>query len=632
MSSRFASASESSNGDDSTVHERGRLGFFLCWAVVFADIGTSVYYTPGILYAQVGRLAGFFVTLTLIVFILLTLKYAEVTVRYPQGGGVVTVAANAIRPGAGALGGMFILVDYFLTAAISSLSGLTYFAVVLPRINPIVLPITLVVLALLGILNWWGISESAIVSLTGALVAFLSDIAILCFVFIRVPLHTILDLIPLMFSNKHLTGLTLLIGFGASFLAFSGLESISQLAPDMKLPRRRTVRLALLLVVLTVGITSPLLTIFATTLVDASKVDPNQLISILGGQYGGTILEIEVAISASALLIFASNTAIIGCYHVFLALSRMRFFPAFVQRRNAWRGTPHYAIALTTGIPIVVLILARLVSGSSQNVLTILGDMYAFGLLGAFSLTCLGLDIVRYRERQQAREQKGRKRQPSEVSPVSTPMFILGVLTTALVVLAWSTNLVFKPLATAFGGSITLIGLLIAFWIHHRDGQQGRRLVFTHHIYFPISSSVLAMLLPRPEDQEPVVRAACAEARNNIVVFLYRGQTTRERQLRRFEIIDPYLENEEAQRAFAHAEALAREYGIKRMYIYIPNTPQALFQFWQLLKPRDTILSANDDQATHWLAPDHVLRRPGTDDQVIHFLKDWHPPVPAGER
>ena len=29
---------------------KGMLGPILCWAVVFADIGTSVYYVPGILY------------------------------------------------------------------------------------------------------------------------------------------------------------------------------------------------------------------------------------------------------------------------------------------------------------------------------------------------------------------------------------------------------------------------------------------------------------------------------------------------------------------------------------------------------------------------------------------------------
>src|SRR5438128_9902741 len=118
------------------------LGPILCWAVVFADIGTSVYYVPGILYGTVGSLAGFFVFLTMSVFVLLTLKYAEVTDRFPQGGGVVTVAAQAMNHWVGALGGMFILVDYFLTAAISSLSGMQYLSVVIPALGPsIVLPV-----------------------------------------------------------------------------------------------------------------------------------------------------------------------------------------------------------------------------------------------------------------------------------------------------------------------------------------------------------------------------------------------------------------------------------------------------------------------------------------------------------
>ena len=78
-------------------HDGIRLGPLLCWAVVFADVGTSIYYVPGILYGTVGNLAGFFVMLTMSVFVLLTMKYAEVTHRFPQGGGVVTVAAQAIN-------------------------------------------------------------------------------------------------------------------------------------------------------------------------------------------------------------------------------------------------------------------------------------------------------------------------------------------------------------------------------------------------------------------------------------------------------------------------------------------------------------------------------------------------------
>src|SRR6266700_4857945 len=159
-------ASKHAQGDEHS-HGGNLLGPLLCWAVVFADIGTSVYYVPGILYQTVGPLAGFFVFLTMTVFVLLTLKYAEVTYRFPQGGGVVTVAAQAINHWVGALGGMFILVDYFLTAAISCLSGMLYLSVVIPGLGLWVVLATIIALVTLGILNWVGISESAKVSLVG---------------------------------------------------------------------------------------------------------------------------------------------------------------------------------------------------------------------------------------------------------------------------------------------------------------------------------------------------------------------------------------------------------------------------------------------------------------------------------
>ena len=648
MSSQEGSPEASNHRNGSGEHEGGRLGFFLCWAVVFADIGTSIYYVPGILYNQqgIGRLAGLFVTLTLAVFILLTFKYAEVTYRYPQGGGVVTVAANAMRPWVGALGGMFILVDYFLTAAISSLSGLIYFSVVAPAISPWVVPITIVIVALLGLLNWWGVSESASVSAVGAVIAFISDIAILIEVFANVPLSTIGQVFTEIFSGSHLTPIALLTGFAGSFLAFSGLESISQLSPVMKTPRKRTGRLALLLVVLTIGFTSPLLTIFSTTLLNAAQADPNQFISLLAGHFN-TILGIEVAISASALLIFACNTAIIGAYHVFLALSRMHFFPNFVERRGAWRGTPHYSIALATGIPILVLILV-------QGNINILGDMYAFGLLGAFSLTCLGLDIVRYRERKRYKEKVQLKKlvatgrmtaeaaglhpvlpqtQNPTVAPVSRLMFVLGIITTALVMIAWSTNLVAKPLATAFGVPVTGIGMLIAYWNYQRLAKRGRPMVYPTEIHAAIPDAVLAVLPARHEGREAVIRAACREAENGAVVFLYRGKVTRVRAPELFETVDPYFEDDDAKQAFGEAEAIAREMGVKqRQYVYLTDdSPDAIFQFWQILRPRDTIIVDDDSQIGHKLAPDRVRHSPGPGGQVTHYIKNWQAPAVVGE-
>src|SRR3989440_4075215 len=149
----------------------GPLGWFLCWAVVFADIGTSIYYVPGILHGQFGSRSTLFVGMTLVVFLVLSVKYAEVAWRYPEGGGVVNVASRALHPFAGLLGGCFIIVDYYLTVALSALSGVYYLSVVAPALYPAAVPITIAALVLLGILNALGIKESARVSALAAILA-----------------------------------------------------------------------------------------------------------------------------------------------------------------------------------------------------------------------------------------------------------------------------------------------------------------------------------------------------------------------------------------------------------------------------------------------------------------------------
>ncbi len=661
---------------DEHSHGGNLLGPLLCWAVVFADIGTSVYYVPGILYQTVGPLAGFFVFLTMTVFVLLTLKYAEVTYRFPQGGGVVTVAAQAINHWVGALGGMFILVDYFLTAAISCLSGMLYLSVVVPAIGPPLAGwITIGVLISLGILNWVGISESAKVSLVGAVIAFISDIAILFTVFTHISFSAFLALIPEMFAKHSLTPVLILTGFAGSFLAFSGLESISQLSPVMKTPRKKVAGIALLLVVLTIGLTSPLLTIFSTLLQPQEAADPvlsTQLISLLAGHWGNILLQTEVAISASALLVFASNTAIIGAYHVFIALSRMEFFPAFVLQRNKLRGTPHYSIALATAIPIAVLVLVKFD-------INILGDMYAFGLLGAFTLTCLGLDLVRYRERKAARSKKyqvpagfseignGLRSTENQLEPTSpsthqqdtldgdtlagvsraqgtlsttqskltnqqpkislwsTINFYLGILTTALVMIAWSTNLVSKPLATAFGGTVAGVGMLVAYLNYIGHKRRGRVPVTITGVEGRLPGSILAVLTDRNGHNDAVIRTAINNAEGHPVVFLY----VRERKPLpgrapgMFEVVDPYLDDLQAKEYFSKAENLAQKARISRRYVYRQQEPGTVSRVWQAVHPRDTVVAGDIAQEFEDVNPDRIRYELTTSGKIAHMLKHW---------
>src|SRR4029077_1438865 len=73
--------------------------------------------------------------------------------------------------------------------------------------------------------------------------------------------------------------------------------------------------------------------------------------------------------------------------------------------------------------------------------------------------------------------------------------FWLGILTTFLVMLAWSINLIAKPLATAFGGSVALLGMGVALLNYRISKQQGRLpVVVTTGVEGRLPGSVLAVL------------------------------------------------------------------------------------------------------------------------------------------
>ena len=218
--------------------------------------------------------------------------------------------------------------------------------------------------------------------------------------------------------------------------------------------------------------------------------------------------------------------------------------------------------------------------------IAILGDMYAFGLLGAFSLTCVALDVIRWRERhgeahvgsteeddehagqvveQVAAQARGAARWSRRLAPVlgrfdpetldrphavwvriragGTEVaqalhpvavlirrvwpdlkFSLGLLTTVLVCGAWAINLKSKPLATGFGGGLTILGVAVSI-VHYRYQQQrGQQPIFLMSRLRPIRRSILVVLAADSARNREVVRAAIEGADGHTLVFLYLGR------------------------------------------------------------------------------------------------------------
>jgi nucleotide-binding universal stress UspA family protein len=108
-----------------------------------------------------------------------------------------------------------------------------------------------------------------------------------------------------------------------------------------------------------------------------------------------------------------------------------------ISLRSNTFHSPHIAISIATIVPIGVILATR-------GELALLGEMYAFGLLGAFVFSSLSLDVIRWRL---GRRDAG---------------LWLGLLTTGMILVAWCVNLLEKELATLFGGFLTAVGMMVA--------------------------------------------------------------------------------------------------------------------------------------------------------------------------
>jgi amino acid transporter/nucleotide-binding universal stress UspA family protein len=432
----------------------GRLGPLLAWAVVYADIGTSIYYVPGLLFGELGGRtpspAAAFVLATGLAVILLALKYVDVSARYPDGGGVVSVAADAFSPTVGCVGGILICISYFLTGAISAVSGFQYLAGLFPALDHWLVPAACAAIMALGMLNYVGVRESAILTAVLAVASFVTNVIVVGLVSIKLRPEQWQLVMAQFRSAAALPPWPLLVGFSGSWLAYSGLESISQIAPALRPPRERTALRAMVLVMAAILLISPLATAFETALLRASEVNPDRFMFELGAAFGPRSLQLAIVATSAALLLGAANTALIGCYHVFLALVRLGFLPHWLSGRSHRFNTPHRAILISVLAPVAVIIASRARLG-------ILGEIYTFGLLGAFTLTSVGLDRVRWQER------------------VRGIGFYLGILTSVLVVGAWAINLVHRRVATALGGAVTIIGFAYAIAVKKGWIAAGRK-------------------------------------------------------------------------------------------------------------------------------------------------------------
>jgi len=427
----------------------GYLGPALAWAVVFADLGTSVYYVPAILYAQVGGLAPWFVLIAAVAFVFVAIGHLEIAQRYPKGGGGVSAATEAFGPRVGVISGALMVSAYLLTIAISVVTALHYIAAVRPFAHEIPV-LSVVALLLLGTLHWVGVRELPRVALALAIAALVCEGALVAAVLAQLTPTKWMAV----WSNLHQIAserwTETATGFAAAWLAFSGLESLGQLAPAVREPRRRVLRIAGTLVVISLVVTVPTFTVIAVEAAQASAIGPHPaLLAAIAEAYGGRALMVAVSLTGAGFLLVAANVAFIGCYNVFKAVGELGYLPAAMAARDKRHGTPRVAIIAITVATVLLVI-------TTEGHLFRLGRVFAFGLLGSYAITSVSLTVIAWREKRRG-----------------VRMVIEGLAGIALLV-PWTTSWFTKPVATLYGVAVTGLQLAVAFVTHRGWIRSGR--------------------------------------------------------------------------------------------------------------------------------------------------------------
>lgn len=373
-----------------------QLTWWLAAGIVGADIGTSVFYSTGILYPHVGFAAPFFILLVALAMWLFKATYQEGTAVAPINGGAYTMLLQTVGRRSGLVVGSLTILSYLATAVVSALSGAYYLSSLWPAGTwPAWLIVIVAAIPIIGFafLNMIGIKESAKLVFGFASFHFL--------------LLLVIDMWGLWFAFTHgadwgrlghgLTSLApqgALLGFAAAFLGITGFETAAQIVEELETPSWRAIQKIYLAVVLLVSITAPISSMLCMTLLsDAQLVQfKDNFLSGLATVIGGQPLLYILVIDACLTLFAAVNTAYAGATGLMTTMGKQGNLPGFVLRK--WtRQVPMFKGYPLVALPFMVLSLLLLMAmpGSVNE----LGEVYGMAFLAVMVSYSLGVILLR---------------------------------------------------------------------------------------------------------------------------------------------------------------------------------------------------------------------------------------------
>lgn len=351
-------------------------------------VGSGIYATIGVAAGAMGNAVWLAFVAAMIAAMLTGLSYASLASRYPRAGGAAYVTHHAFR-----LPFLSYLVGLTVTA-----SGLTSmgtasnaFAETLRNFVPLPMPaIIAIFIALLALVNFWGIRESMWANLLCTLV----EVGGLLFIIAVGARYwgSVNYLQPAGDTPLFSATGTLLILNGAvlTFYSFVGFEDMLNVAEEVKNPQRN-MPWGMVIALFIVTLLYILISVTAVSVVDAQELSD--------AKNGAPLVQItrkaapwlSPTVYTFITLFAVANTALINYVmgsRLVYGMARQGLVPRALGGVHPRRRTPHVAI-----VTLLVLVLILALAGNIRQ----LASATSLLLLGCFTLVNAALIVLKRR-------------------------------------------------------------------------------------------------------------------------------------------------------------------------------------------------------------------------------------------
>ena len=509
------------------------LGTPALFATAYGNVGSSIYYALGVTAAIALGLTPLVFVISGLIFACTAATYAEGTVLFPEAGGSSSFARHAFNELISFGAAWAQMLNYVITVAISAFFVPHYLSIFWAplKTNPWdIIGGIIVVVVLVGI-NIVGVKEAAALNVVLAVVDFATQLLLVILGFVLIFSTRILK------ANVHFghapTWANFALAIPVAMIAYTGIETVSNLAEEARDPRRTipgSIRLVAV-AVFAIYFTLPLVALSALPV----HLEGGKYVTKLGQDppngfkndpvlglvenlnLHGTVLsaaKIYVGVLAATILFIATNAGVIGASRITYSMASHRQLPEVFRRLHPTFKTPWLSLLVFAGVFSILFLLPGNVD--------FIGRMYAFGAMLSFTIAHAA--VIQLRRKPPPVENPYRVRPNLRIRGVSWPLFaVLGGLGTGL---AWLVVVV-QDAPTRYAGLAWLTAGFVFYTLYRRRlGLPLRETVVAPLQFGPAIAleyrTILVPVVSGPESHEPMDLAARLAAERGATIVALR--------------------------------------------------------------------------------------------------------------